>query len=315
MSKKESPISLKALLVIIFIIWVLSIFVLGYFFNDLKDRGTFGDTFGVINSLFSGLALAGIIYTIYLQKNELGLQRKELEYTRKELRRSADAHETSVSFLNEQLRNANIPILSFNSYRETLSNTLEIINNGVNNAFDLDIWVFKNQLNDQVNIESFREKYINQKMADNEDLLGGLIKENTFLGEDISWVLFERGCYHSLIPKSRILIPLSDYQLDTFCIEIYIQYRDSLNNNYGQYVFFTRDRNEGKPFNDESYDPKVPFVKDRIGINDGNELLESNIPDGLKKLYSFKDKWMYQSILTNDNLKVYNRWPVRKIIE
>lgn len=45
-------------------------------------RGTFGDKFGAINSLFSGLAFAGIIFTIMLQRKELELQRRELEETR-----------------------------------------------------------------------------------------------------------------------------------------------------------------------------------------------------------------------------------------
>lgn len=45
-------------------------------------QGEFGDKFGVINSLFSGLAFAGIIITILLQSRELKLQREELEETR-----------------------------------------------------------------------------------------------------------------------------------------------------------------------------------------------------------------------------------------
>lgn len=56
-------------------------------FNDGKEwevRGQLGDSFGVLNTLFSGLALAGIILTILLQRNELGLQREELRLTREE---------------------------------------------------------------------------------------------------------------------------------------------------------------------------------------------------------------------------------------
>ena len=46
------------------------------------QRGSIGDMFGAINALFSGLALTGIIITIYLQQKELSLQRKELQQTR-----------------------------------------------------------------------------------------------------------------------------------------------------------------------------------------------------------------------------------------
>jgi hypothetical protein len=41
--------------------------------------------FGAINALYSGLAFAGVIYAILLQRKELRLQRKELELTRNEL--------------------------------------------------------------------------------------------------------------------------------------------------------------------------------------------------------------------------------------
>ncbi|PKN35628.1 MAG: hypothetical protein CVU61_02060 [Deltaproteobacteria bacterium HGW-Deltaproteobacteria-19] len=49
------------------------------------QRGTFGDMFGAVNALFSGLAFAGVIYAIFLQRKELILQREELQLTRKEL--------------------------------------------------------------------------------------------------------------------------------------------------------------------------------------------------------------------------------------
>ena len=42
--------------------------------------------FGSVNALFSGLAFAGVIYAILLQREELGLQREELIKTRLEFR-------------------------------------------------------------------------------------------------------------------------------------------------------------------------------------------------------------------------------------
>jgi hypothetical protein len=57
-----------------------------------KDTpGQFGDMFGVINALFTGLALAGAIYTILLQRHELELQREELRLTREQLHASAES--------------------------------------------------------------------------------------------------------------------------------------------------------------------------------------------------------------------------------
>lgn len=65
------------------ILWALSFFLL---FWDTNCRGTFGDMFGAVNALFSGLAFAGLIITLIMQHEELGLQRKELAQTNEELR-------------------------------------------------------------------------------------------------------------------------------------------------------------------------------------------------------------------------------------
>lgn len=53
---------------------------------SINKAGVFGDSFGILTSLFSALAFAGMIITILLQKEELGLQRKELSDTRQEIR-------------------------------------------------------------------------------------------------------------------------------------------------------------------------------------------------------------------------------------
>lgn len=62
--------------------------------------------FGAVNALFSGLAFAGIIYTILPQRRELELQREELRATRTELARSASAQEKSEQALQAQVEAA-----------------------------------------------------------------------------------------------------------------------------------------------------------------------------------------------------------------
>lgn len=52
-------------------------------------RGQFGDKFGFINALFSGLALAAVAYSIWLQRKELSLQRQELSDTREVFQKQA----------------------------------------------------------------------------------------------------------------------------------------------------------------------------------------------------------------------------------
>lgn len=47
-----------------------------------SDRGEFGDAFGAINAIFTGLAFAAVIYGIILQRKEIRLQQNELFETR-----------------------------------------------------------------------------------------------------------------------------------------------------------------------------------------------------------------------------------------
>lgn len=59
-------------------------------------RGQFGDMFGAVNALFSGLAFAGVIIAVILQKRELALQRRELSA-------SVEAQQGSRESLAEQV--------------------------------------------------------------------------------------------------------------------------------------------------------------------------------------------------------------------
>ncbi|WP_299549038.1 hypothetical protein [Seonamhaeicola sp.] len=108
MSEKDKLNGLYILLVIVVIIWISSVFIIPCFLSDLEKRALLGDSFGTINSLFSGLAFAGIIYTILLQRKELALQRQELKETRLELERSANAQEKSERQQRRQSENLKI---------------------------------------------------------------------------------------------------------------------------------------------------------------------------------------------------------------
>jgi hypothetical protein len=103
--KKESKYTLGLFIWIIcgvFAAWLVYAFLLYKLSGDWSHRGAFGDMFGAINALFSGLAFAGIIFTILLQREELKLQREELKLTRTELTRTASAQEASQKELSKQ---------------------------------------------------------------------------------------------------------------------------------------------------------------------------------------------------------------------
>lgn len=70
-------------------LWSLNWYLLWRYESDGAVRGQFGDMFGSVNALFSGLAFAFLIYTIWLQRKELELQREELKLQRKALEQQA----------------------------------------------------------------------------------------------------------------------------------------------------------------------------------------------------------------------------------
>ena len=82
---KYFPLFLKIAIVFLIIAFIFP-FAVNYFFSDWTKSGTFGDTFGALNALFSGLALAGVIVTILIQRTELKNQRLELTLQRNEMR-------------------------------------------------------------------------------------------------------------------------------------------------------------------------------------------------------------------------------------
>jgi hypothetical protein len=74
-------------------------FIVNYFFSDWSKSGTFGDSYGALNALFSGLALSGVIVTILVQRKELKNQKIELELQREEMK------ETRKEFLMTRITN------------------------------------------------------------------------------------------------------------------------------------------------------------------------------------------------------------------
>jgi len=54
--------------------------------RTLSQAGVFGDSFGILTSLFSALAFGGLLVTIFIQQEELSLTRDELKETRLDIR-------------------------------------------------------------------------------------------------------------------------------------------------------------------------------------------------------------------------------------
>lgn len=132
----KSRISLNILIgIFIAIILLFHVGFFAYLFIRVEhDKlAHIGDSFGFINSLFSGLAFAILIGTIYLQKNELELQRQELSLTREELRRSSEAAEQSAKYFQEQAEAMKLD----NEFR-ILGRFLEIYSDYVKDSYSIE---------------------------------------------------------------------------------------------------------------------------------------------------------------------------------
>ncbi|WGK64107.1 hypothetical protein [Croceiramulus getboli] len=126
---KVKDINLKFVIPITLIL-VLGVVAFNWFaFNQLPNRGEYGDMFGAANTLFSGLAFGGIIVTILLQGKELSLQREELIATRNvflQQSRTMTQQRFETTFFNL--------ITHLSNTKKSLKATIHL--NGVDNKFE-----------------------------------------------------------------------------------------------------------------------------------------------------------------------------------
>lgn len=294
---------LIGLFIAIIIIWGVSILLISSNFSKWSERGTFGDSFGAINSLFSGLAFGGIIYTILLQRKELRLQREELILTRDELKRTANAQENANRFQSEQLRIVNIPIFQYESIQSGEKRFLMINNESGNIAFDLDIWFFMTVFEEDISKKEFINSYVEDSSKENINL--------KILDDEI-WAIAERGVYTSFARDSRILIPL-EYPIEMNGIDMFIQYRDSLNNNYSLKIIFDPNRDKRTPFITTEFEPKVLEVTNRVDLTDEN-LERDTMPDYAKWIFDLHKASIFTGQIKGIEYSgVESRWKVSKI--
>ena len=121
---------------IIVFFWIASAVLISYFIPEKTDQGTFGDMFGAINALFSGLALFGVVVSILMQQNALKLQSDDLKLQRNEL------EQTRLEFKVNRITNI-------------VFNKVEITNNIINSSkfyltptSSIDIYAFSSKLGD-----------------------------------------------------------------------------------------------------------------------------------------------------------------------
>jgi len=90
-----------------------------YMIGTETGRGTFGDMFGAINALFTGITLAGLIYTIYQQQ-------KDVTAAQEMANRTTIAQENSAEALRQQAENLH-RTATLNAYNIIISAYIQLI--------------------------------------------------------------------------------------------------------------------------------------------------------------------------------------------
>lgn len=93
---------LRLLIVTVATIWFLYGLAIVLFIGKVENRGLSGDMFGGITALFSGLAFAGLIFTLFVQKKELQYQREELGHLVEEQRQTKGHLKDQATHLKSQ---------------------------------------------------------------------------------------------------------------------------------------------------------------------------------------------------------------------
>jgi hypothetical protein len=86
------------------LLWIIAWVAMLTLLPDYQTRGQFGDMFGAVNSLFSGLAMAGVIYTVWLQTKEIEAQREEQRANEAFRQTQLESVNLNVATLREQLQ-------------------------------------------------------------------------------------------------------------------------------------------------------------------------------------------------------------------
>jgi hypothetical protein len=85
-------------------LWLATLCVLVLVLPDWGSRGQFGDLFGSVNALFSGLAFAALYSSIRVQQSQLETQQNELALQREELKLQREEMAASRGELANQVR-------------------------------------------------------------------------------------------------------------------------------------------------------------------------------------------------------------------
>ncbi|KZL03323.1 MULTISPECIES: hypothetical protein [unclassified Pseudovibrio] len=162
---------LKFAIIGVIFFWFFTVALGSYL--PLEQRGTFGDQFGAINALFSGFALAGLVFGILQQQEALRIARIELRTALQEAQGTKHMLEEQRKALNEQNK-ANRKMAFENNLFELQKNNADILDqctlqgSGIrtihgHNAFDSALRQYLETVNSTNNLRSWVHFYTDHK--------------------------------------------------------------------------------------------------------------------------------------------------------
>lgn len=102
---------LKLALIFIVAIWIVNLIIALLGVSGFKPN-ELGDSFGMVNALFSGIAFAFLVDSILMQREELQLQREELQMLREENEKQTKEFQNHTKELEENRKQAQLSIFS-----------------------------------------------------------------------------------------------------------------------------------------------------------------------------------------------------------
>jgi hypothetical protein len=86
----------------VFLLWAIAGFGPLLMWRGLRDRALWGDAFGLVGALFSGLALAGVVVALYFQNRELELQSDEIARARQGMQEQREVMAKQLASIESQ---------------------------------------------------------------------------------------------------------------------------------------------------------------------------------------------------------------------
>lgn len=185
------------------------------------------DVFEAINSLFSGLAFAGLIYTIMLQRKELSLQRKELRDTRDVFQEQSslmkfqqkvnvffqmiENHRGVVKSLNTTTKtHKHIPESARSEEIETKREGYEVIEDKINQLNSTLITSSSIHINKEGNLNYFSQRHpsiIKYKYKDLENIYTSLKMIIEFIVTQLdNDIIYHKIFYNAISRNEKIII-------------------------------------------------------------------------------------------------------------